>query len=663
MQTTNNSSRATFAVTPYNTDPPNSVDRNVISPEEMPVKSARIAGKNHDPVWRNPDRRNNVRFEFTTPEGGTFEVRCEDASIRSARFSLTDKQRILASHSSAKIFLSDQPMVAKQIRLRELPYQAKPGYFVVDYKTCQFAAGQIIEAKAHYEILESIGAGQSAETYKAKVVRTCPQLEGLKLGDEVVVKVPLFDPCRWPQELIEFSLKLVTLFFREEASLLRLASLDCVAGFVETGDHKFPIPDVPKTRLLIQKYVKGKPLDEHLQCAYADPDSKQFKGLRARDFYRLGRELAEAVRKAHSKLVIHGDIWPENILVSTNGRPILIDFGQAAFREAIGPAIEIEGRNARYIAPEKGKSVGGDIYSLGGVLYYLATGEDPPERLASDIDELKIQIAEAVRTANPQLYEENRGAVDIIAHCLRTSDQRTAHVHLIIQDLDTFFGERAQTTVVKAIRSVISEGERLDQSGHELFRSMAVGTLNALVATLSEMNSGIYDLVGDHNVIVSGFTEYLRLLGNDDQYLTVSVPKFWYPRNLGINGYYLTSNILAAQRGAVVKRLFITTDADRQTAEFQSLLQAQRQVWQELAASPPIGCYEVKTYNVSEDEAADIMKKGHHFGLLVRRQDEIAVFPEYRNDGSLAAVRFRSNLVGGLRPIFEKYWCKAKSLF
>ncbi len=112
MQTTNNSSRATFAVTPYNTDPPNSVDRNVISPEEMPVKSARIAGKNHDPVWRNPDRRNNVRFEFTTPEGGTFEVRCEDASIRSARFSLTDKQRILASHSSAKIFLSDQPMVA-----------------------------------------------------------------------------------------------------------------------------------------------------------------------------------------------------------------------------------------------------------------------------------------------------------------------------------------------------------------------------------------------------------------------------------------------------------------------------------------------------------------------------------------------------------------------
>jgi hypothetical protein len=360
--------------------------------------------------------------------------------------------------------------------------------------------------------------------------------------------------------------------------------------------------------------------------------------------------------------VVHGDIWPENILVPPNGKPVLIDFGQAGFRAAVGATVEIEGRNRRYLAPEKGKSVAGDVYSLGGVLHYLATGEDPPEKLATDLDSLKNQIAQTIRRANPRLYEENRGAVDIIAHCLRTSEIRTAHVHGVVQELDTFFGERAQTTVVEALLSTAGEGERVDKGGHELFRWMASLSVNALRATLGDMAEGIYDLIGDHEVIASGLTQYLSLLGKSDQYLTISVPRFWYPRNLGINGRYLSMNILAAQRGAIVKRLFVITDSDRKAPDYQAMLQAQRAVLKEVAGWELKGRYEVKVYEATEVEAENIMRQGHHFGLLVRGNDEIAVFPEYRKDGSLSAVRFRSNLVGDLQDTFADYWHKAKDL-
>jgi hypothetical protein len=76
------------------------------------------------------------------------------------------------------------------------------------------------------------------------------------------------------------------------------------------------------------------------------------------------------------------------------------------------------------------------------------------------------------------------------------------------------------------------------------------------------------------------------------------------------------------------------------------------------------GHYEVKTLDVTESEGKDIVTKGHHFGLLVRGDDEVAIFPEYRADGSLAAVRFRagSNLVGGLRDTFDDYWHRAEPL-
>src|SRR5205807_897467 len=148
--------------------------------------------------------------------------------------------------------------------------------------------------------------------------------------------------------------------------------------------------------------------------------------------------LADAVQQVHWKKVIHGDIWPENILVRENGEPVLIDFGQAAFRDAAASIVKVSGRNIRYIAPEEKRTVGGDVYSLGGVLFYLATGEDPPEvvkNVRADVGALTVTVLDRIRlrNKNKSLYQENRGAADIIARCLCMSDERYGDVHTVIE--------------------------------------------------------------------------------------------------------------------------------------------------------------------------------------------------------------------------------------
>ncbi len=105
---------------------------------------------------------------------------------------------------------------------------------------------------------------------------------------------------------------------------------------------------------------------------------------------RLGLvlQVAQAVAHAHAKLVVHRDLKPGNILVTTEGRVKLLDFGIAKLLEDEAPAPETAltlqvGRalTPDYAAPEQilGRPVGtaADVYALGVVLYELLTGVRP----------------------------------------------------------------------------------------------------------------------------------------------------------------------------------------------------------------------------------------------------------------------------------------------
>lgn len=98
------------------------------------------------------------------------------------------------------------------------------------------------------------------------------------------------------------------------------------------------------------------------------------------DVLRIGRAIAHALDYAHRKGVIHRDVKPSNVILASDGRVVLTDFGLAMDIEQ-GSLGEVFG-TARYTAPEQARRSSdaipqSDLYSLGVILYEMLTGMAP----------------------------------------------------------------------------------------------------------------------------------------------------------------------------------------------------------------------------------------------------------------------------------------------
>jgi Tol biopolymer transport system component len=110
---------------------------------------------------------------------------------------------------------------------------------------------------------------------------------------------------------------------------------------------------------------------------------KTGEALPAAAVAEIGRQIAGALAAAHARGIIHRDIKPENILVRADGYIKILDFGLARRidAESLHSGVGIPAGTVRYMSPEQafGKPIttATDVFSLGLVLYELATGRHP----------------------------------------------------------------------------------------------------------------------------------------------------------------------------------------------------------------------------------------------------------------------------------------------
>jgi eukaryotic-like serine/threonine-protein kinase len=246
-----------------------------------------------------------------------------------------------------------------------------------------------------------------------------------------------------------FGAQLAARFAREREIVARLAHPNIArlydAGVSDSGQAYFAL-----------EYIEGKSL-----CEYCDEHQLD---LRAR--LNLFRQVLDAVQYAHSRLVVHRDLKPTNILVSIDRQVHLLDFGVAKILGASEFDAELTrdcgaAMTVAYASPEqiagRAVSTATDIYSLGVILFELIVGSRPYRvrhegrgALESAILQADISLPstsgmtdEVASTRSSTVHELRRalrGDLDaVILKALRNvPDQRYATVAAFGEDLDRY---------------------------------------------------------------------------------------------------------------------------------------------------------------------------------------------------------------------------------
>ena len=284
------------------------------------------------------------------------------------------------------------------------------------------------DSLGRYRLLSKIGKGGMGEVFAA---------EDPDLGREVAVKV-------LPASMAANE-GLVRRFEREAQAIAKLEHPNIVTIYsVErAGEIEF----------ITMQLIDGETLRVPIKAG----------GSPLYEFFDLAIQMADAVGSAHERGIIHRDLKPENILVTRDGRVMILDFGLAKLREEAEPR-EVTGVPSHltsegmvvgtmdYMSPEQaeGREVDhrSDIFSLGIVLFELATGEHPFKG-DSNLSVISAIIKDPARSALEIKADLPRQLDRILQLALeKNREQRTQSMKDLRNQLESL--KRETTTIPRA---------------------------------------------------------------------------------------------------------------------------------------------------------------------------------------------------------------------
>ena len=267
-----------------------------------------------------------------------------------------------------------------------------------------------------YEIVAALGSGGMGEVYRARDTR---------LGRNVAIKVLRESVSHDPERLRRFE--------REARSASALSHPNIVTIY-EVGSFD-------GVSFIAMELVEGAPLRAKIRGP-----------LPVRTTLQIACQIAAGLAAAHESGIVHRDLKPENVMVTKDGLVKILDFGLAKLNVA-GPELEthvpteaattpgIVLGTAAYMSPEQASGYPLDFrtdqFSLGSVLYEMATGKRPFDRPTSSQTQAAIieDEPEAVASVNPQVPAPLRW---IIERCLsKDREARYAATKDLERDLMT----------------------------------------------------------------------------------------------------------------------------------------------------------------------------------------------------------------------------------
>ncbi len=255
-----------------------------------------------------------------------------------------------------------------------------------------------------YEIVSKVGAGGMADVYKAK---------DLKLNRFVAMKV-------LKQE------------FREDTNFIKKFKTEAQSAAGLTHPNVVNVFDVGESQgihYIVMELVEGITLKEYI--------SKKGK-LSVKEATSIAIQVSMGLEAAHNHGIVHRDVKPQNIIISTDGKVKVTDFGIARAASSNTISSNVMG-SVHYSSPEQVR--GGysdeksDIYSLGITMYEMVTGVVPFEGDTTVAIAIK-HLQEEMEPPSDYTPDLPFSLEQIIFKCTQKSvDRRYAKMEEVIADL------------------------------------------------------------------------------------------------------------------------------------------------------------------------------------------------------------------------------------